>query len=55
MAYHIWPALMEDGAVLVKGEAVTRKMVQVCILLKEYVKGSQWISTLFLKFRKISF
>ncbi|NWZ41632.1 MIEAP protein, partial [Brachypodius atriceps] len=25
VAYHIWPALMEDGAVLVKGEAVTRK------------------------------
>lgn len=55
VAYHVWPALMEDGAVIVKGEAVTRRMVQVCILLKEYVKGNQWISTPFLKFKKVSF
>ncbi|NXK59329.1 MIEAP protein, partial [Sylvietta virens] len=25
VAYHIWPALMESGAVIVKGEVVTRK------------------------------
>uniref|UniRef100_A0A8C3R4L1 Mitochondria-eating protein n=1 Tax=Cyanoderma ruficeps TaxID=181631 RepID=A0A8C3R4L1_9PASS len=29
VAYHVWPALMENGIVLVKGEVVTRKMVQV--------------------------
>ncbi|NWI41833.1 MIEAP protein, partial [Picathartes gymnocephalus] len=25
VAYHVWPALMEDGAVIVKGEVVTKK------------------------------
>ncbi|NXR28397.1 MIEAP protein, partial [Cinclus mexicanus] len=25
VAYHVWPALMENGAVIVKGEAVTKK------------------------------
>ncbi|NWW39854.1 MIEAP protein, partial [Panurus biarmicus] len=25
VAYHVWPALMENGAVIVKGEVVTRK------------------------------
>lgn len=55
VAYHVWPPLIEDGTVIVKGEVVTKKMVMVRILLKKYVKGSQWISTLFLKFKKIIF
>ncbi|NWX31169.1 MIEAP protein, partial [Notiomystis cincta] len=25
VAYHVWPALMEDGAVILKGEVVTKK------------------------------
>ncbi|NWX55197.1 MIEAP protein, partial [Promerops cafer] len=25
VAYHVWPALMEDGSVIVKGEVVTKK------------------------------
>ncbi|KAJ8333247.1 hypothetical protein SKAU_G00421430 [Synaphobranchus kaupii] len=25
VVYHVWPALMEDDTVLVKGEAVTRR------------------------------
>ncbi|XP_031965834.1 mitochondria-eating protein isoform X1 [Corvus moneduloides] len=27
VAYHVWPALMENGAVIVKGEVVTKKIV----------------------------
>ncbi|XP_068045294.1 mitochondria-eating protein [Anomalospiza imberbis] len=27
VAYHVWPALIEDGTVVVKGEVVTKKMV----------------------------
>ncbi|XP_053832570.1 mitochondria-eating protein isoform X2 [Vidua macroura] len=27
VAYHVWPALIEDGTVIVKGEVVTKKMV----------------------------
>ncbi len=25
VAYHVWPALMEDSSVLIKGEATTRR------------------------------
>jgi len=25
IAYHVWPALLEDGGVLIKGECVTRR------------------------------
>lgn len=43
---------MENDAVIVKGEVVTKNMIPVCILLKEYVK---WIPALFLKSKKINF
>uniref|UniRef100_A0A8C3MGG9 Mitochondria-eating protein n=1 Tax=Geospiza parvula TaxID=87175 RepID=A0A8C3MGG9_GEOPR len=29
VAYHVWPPLIEDGTVIVKGEVVTKKMVMV--------------------------
>ncbi|XP_066041173.1 mitochondria-eating protein [Chamaea fasciata] len=39
VAYHVWPALMENNTVLVKGEVVTRKMVQ-CYCRSKLRSGS---------------
>lgn len=42
MAYHVWPALMENDVVIVKGEAVTKRGALVCTFVKKYVKGSRF-------------
>lgn len=34
VAYHVWPALMEEDSVIVKGEAVTRRGALVRALLE---------------------
>uniref|UniRef100_A0A669PM51 Mitochondria-eating protein n=1 Tax=Phasianus colchicus TaxID=9054 RepID=A0A669PM51_PHACC len=34
VAYHVWPALMENDVVIVKGEAVTKRGALVCTFLK---------------------
>lgn len=38
VAYHVWPALMENGTVIVKGEVVTKKTVLVRNLLRNILR-----------------